>query len=124
MHGRNSVALRLEDVLSKSALLGVLLLAAILEAGGDALVRHGLHGQSWVTRVGFMSLGALVLFAYAISVNAPPWDFGRLLGVYVTLFFVVAQLINWFAFGVPPTLAIIVGGGFIVAGGLIITGWR
>jgi drug/metabolite transporter superfamily protein YnfA len=110
--------------LSKSALLGVLLLAALLEAGGDALVRHGLHSQSWPTRVGFMALGAIVLFAYAVSVNTPPWDFGRLLGVYVTLFFVVAQLINWFAFGVQPTLAIIVGGVFIVAGGLIVTVWN
>ncbi len=110
--------------MGKSALLGVLLLAAILEAGGDALVRHGLHSHSLATRVGFMALGAIVLFAYAVSVNAPPWDFGRLLGVYVTLFFVVAQLINWLAFGVQPTLVIAVGGGFIVGGGLIITFWQ
>jgi small multidrug resistance family-3 protein len=57
-------------------------------------------------------------------VNAPPWDFGRLLGVYVTLFFLVAQVINLFVFGVRPQLPIYVGGSLIIAGGLLITLWR
>ena len=68
-------------------------------------------------------LGAAVLFSYGITVNAPPWDFGRLLGVYVTLFFLVAQAINWFGFGLQPTLPIIIGGTLIIAGGLTITFW-
>ena len=104
--------------------LFVLLLAAILEAGGDAIVRHGLHSQSMAMRVGFFILGAAVLFAYGLTVNAPPWDFGRLLGIYVTLFFLVAQIINWYVFGLQPTLPIIVGGALIMAGGLTITFWR
>jgi small multidrug resistance family-3 protein len=70
------------------------------------------------------SLGAAVLFAYGIVVNSPPWDFGRLLGVYVAMFFPAAQLINWAAFGVRPTLPIGVGGALIAAGGLAITFWR
>jgi hypothetical protein len=57
-------------------------------------------------------------------VNAPPWDFGRLLGVYVTLFFLVAQAINFFVFGVRPPLPIYVGGSLIITGGLLITLWR
>jgi drug/metabolite transporter superfamily protein YnfA len=102
----------------------LLLLAAVLEASGDALVRIGLHGSALASRAGFFAAGALVLFAYGVAVNAPPWDFGRLLGVYVTLFFVVAQAINLVVFGVRPQLPIYVGGSLIVAGGLLITLWR
>ena len=65
-----------------------------------------------------------VLTLYGIVVNAPPWDFGRLLGVYVTLFFLAAQLINILIFKAPPNLPIIVGGSFIISGGLIMTFWR
>jgi drug/metabolite transporter superfamily protein YnfA len=102
----------------------LLLVAAVLEAVGDALVRLGLHSAALGSRAGFFAAGALVLFAYGVAVNAPPWDFGRLLGVYVTLFFVVAQAINLVVFGVRPQLPIYVGGSLIVAGGLLITLWR
>jgi hypothetical protein len=64
------------------------------------------------------------LFAYGVSVNSPPWDFGKLLGVYVTLFFVVAQVINLVFFGIRPDLPVFVGGALIVAGGVVITLWR
>ena len=103
---------------------GLLVVAAVLEAGGDALVRFGLHAASFGGRVGFMAIGAVVLFAYGVSVNLPPWDFGKLLGVYVTLFFLVAQIINLVAFGVRPDLPVYLGGALIVAGGLVITFWQ
>jgi small multidrug resistance family-3 protein len=106
------------------AFLLVLLVAAMLEAGGDALVRHGLYSQSSMARGGFLALGAVVLFVYGMTVNAPPWDFGRLLGVYVMLFFLVAQMINSLGFGRQPTLPIVVGGSLIIAGGLTVTFWR
>jgi hypothetical protein len=102
----------------------ILLVAAILEAGGDALVRTGLHGDSIASRAGLFAGGAAVLFAYGVSVNAPPWDFGKLLGVYVALFFVVAQIINLIFFGVSPTLPVIIGGAMILSGGLVMTLWR
>jgi drug/metabolite transporter superfamily protein YnfA len=102
---------------------GLLLLAACLEAGGDALVRLGLHHDSGIVRIGLFFAGAVVLFVYGLSVNAPPWDFGRLLGVYVTLFFVVAQLINFLVFGARPDLPILIGGALIVSGGLVMTVW-
>jgi len=110
--------------LANAVPLFVLLLAALLEAGGDAIVRTGLHSASWPPRAGLLALGAGVLFAYGVTVNLPSWDFGRLLGVYVTLFFLVAQIINWAAFGLKPTPAILVGGVLIIAGGLTITFWR
>ena len=101
----------------------ILLLAAILEAGGDALVRSGLHSGSIASRAGFLVAGAAVLFAYGVIVNSPPWDFGRLLGIYVALFFVAAQVINLIFFGVSPSLPIMVGGAMILGGGLVMTLW-
>jgi small multidrug resistance family-3 protein len=99
----------------------VLLVAALLEAGGDALVRTGLGAPTAMTRAMYFTIGALVLFAYGYVVNAPAWDFGRLLGVYVVFFFVVAQLISWLVFHKPPSRTMLIGGGFIVAGGAIIS---
>ncbi len=94
-----------------------------MEAGGDALVRAALHGGG-LARLGFFAAGALVLFTYGVTVNLPSWDFGRLLGVYVALFFVVAQVINFFSFGGRPGAPIFAGGALIVAGGMVMTFWR
>lgn len=104
--------------------LVALSLAALLEAGGDAIVRGGLHSQGVPHRIGLIVLGGLVLTAYGVFVNTPQWDFGRLLGVYVCLFFLAAQVINAVAFKSLPSLPIIVGGALIMAGGLLITFWR
>ncbi len=106
------------------AALGLLAVAAALEAGGDALVRAGLHAPALGARIAWIAAGAAALTAYAVAVNAPAWDFGRSLGVYVALFFIAAQLINKAAFGVAPTLPIVVGGALIAAGGLTVTFWR
>jgi drug/metabolite transporter superfamily protein YnfA len=98
----------------------MLLLAAVLEAGGDALVRAGLHASP-LRRAVLFAAGALVLFGYSYAVNAPPWDFGRLLGIYVVFFFVAAQAIAWLFFHQRPAIAVWIGGAFIVTGGAIMT---
>jgi hypothetical protein len=105
---------------SRPIALLILFAAAVLEAGGDAIVRVGLHSSQLSSRVALFVLGGCVLFAYGWAVNAPPWDFGKLLGVYVVFFFVVAQLISFFAFGQKPSAAMLVGGVLIVSGGLVI----
>jgi drug/metabolite transporter superfamily protein YnfA len=99
----------------------ILLAAAVLEAGGDALVRSGIHAPAPRTRLLFWLAGAAVLFAYGYVVNAPPWDFGRLLGIYVVFFFVVAQVISWAVFKQPPDRFVLIGGASIVVGGLIVS---
>jgi small multidrug resistance family-3 protein len=107
--------------MSLQVALVVLFFAAVLEAAGDALVRSGLHSHAAAVKFIFLALGAAVLFGYGVVVNSPPWDFGRLLGVYVVFFFVVAQVINWAFFHQRPSGAILLGGAFIVAGGAIIS---
>ena len=102
--------------------VALLLATAVLEAGGDALVRRGLHDQTgW--RWALIALGGVLLLGYGIVVNLPAWEFGRLLGVYVVAFFLVAQAVAWFAFSSAPTAPIVVGGALIVAGGLVMTFW-
>jgi drug/metabolite transporter superfamily protein YnfA len=102
----------------------LLLVAASLEVGGDAIVRVGLKNHGGFSRAAFIALGGVVLLTYGIFVNIAPADFGRLLGVYVVLFFVVAQIIDLLAFGIRPDTSILVGGAFILAGGLVITLWK
>ncbi len=99
----------------------VLLCAAFLEAGGDALIRVGLRSPTHTRAALFYLLGGLVLTFYGYTVNAPNWDFGRLLGVYVAYFFVVAQLISWLGFGQKPTPMILMGGTLIIIGGCVVS---
>lgn len=104
-----------------SVAIVALLCAACLEAGGDALVRMGMRNATHSRTVIFVVLGGLVLTLYAYAVNSPPWDFGRLLGVYVAFFFVVAQAVSWLAFDRKPTPMILIGGVLIVAGGCVVS---
>jgi len=106
--------------MSRSIALLILLAAAVLEAAGDAIVRVGIHNSQFLSRVTLFLLGGTVLLAYGCVVNAPPWDFGKLLGIYVVFFFVVAQVISFFAFGQKPSLPVLLGGLLIVSGGLVI----
>jgi drug/metabolite transporter (DMT)-like permease len=99
----------------------ILVLAAVLEAGGDALMRVGLHSAAIGQRLCLFAAAAVVLFAYGWTVNAPPWDFGKLLGLYVVFFFLFAQLISWLFFHQPPSKAVLLGGCLILAGGLVIS---
>ncbi|HUE20748.1 MAG TPA: hypothetical protein VMQ86_03655 [Bryobacteraceae bacterium] len=104
-----------------SVIILLLILAALLEAGGDALIRQGLRSSALAPRLLFFLGGTAVLFLYGYAVNSPPWDFGRLLGLYVVFFFLFAQVISWLVFNQKPSAAVLIGGGFIAIGGLIIS---
>src|SRR5580692_7037064 len=101
--------------MNRSTAVFLLFVAAALEAGGDALVRAGLRSATLGTRAALFALGAVALFAYGWTVNAPPWDFGRVLGLYIVFFFVLAQLMSWLLFGHPPSRAGLFGGLLIVS---------
>jgi hypothetical protein len=102
-----------------SKAVAILLLTAILEAGGDALMRAALHSNLARQPALLFMLAALVLFAYGWTVNAPPWDFGKLIGIYAVFLFLAAQLISRFVFKQAPSMMIVVGGMLIVVGGVV-----
>jgi small multidrug resistance family-3 protein len=70
------------DLSSKSQALVVLLVAALLEVGGDAIIRKGMRGSGLL----LIALGFVVLGGYGIVVNLLNLDFSRLLGAYVGIF--------------------------------------
>src|SRR5262252_3810962 len=101
----------------------ILIVAAVLEAYGDSCFQSGLYRASGIGRILAFVGGTLSLAAYGLVVNSPRWDFGKLLGIYVVLFFLLAQVIARVRFGQAPTSAIFAGGALIVAGGAVITLW-
>jgi len=96
-------------------ILLMLIVAAALEVGGDALVRMGLDGQRY-----WIAAGAVTLLIYALMVNLSGLDFNRLMGIYIPIFFLVSQAISFLAFKQLPDDRMLIGGGFIVTGGLVI----
>jgi small multidrug resistance family-3 protein len=90
--------------------------AAALEVGGDAVVRKGMRGGGWV----FMALGFAMLGTYGVVVNIVPWDFSKLLGVYVAVFAAVSVLTGRFVFHENVPVATWLGVAIIVLGGLVI----
>jgi len=118
--------LRILDRLVENPLgaLSVLTLAAFLEAWGDSFFQVGFYRSSGMGRVLALLAGVAVLAAYGSVVNIPRWDFGKLLGVYVVLFFVMAQVLNKVRFGQSPGMPIYAGGALIVAGGAIVAFWK
>ena len=90
--------------------------AAILEVGGDAVVRKGLRGGGFVVILS----GCAMLGCYGVVVNTVKWDFSRLLGVYVSVFALISVLFGHFIFKERVPNATWVGLAIIIVGGLII----
>jgi len=96
---------------------GTLVLAAVLEMGGDAAIRQGLLRSAWL----WIVLGGATLVAYGLVVNLDrSVDFGRLMGLYIAVLFVVSQVIAFVVFDERPSASLTLGGVLIVAGGLVI----
>jgi drug/metabolite transporter superfamily protein YnfA len=68
--------------------------AAILEVGGDAIIRKGLRGGG----LHVILAGCAMLGCYGVLVNAAKWDFSRLLGVYVAVFALISVLFGRYVF--------------------------
>jgi hypothetical protein len=100
--------------------LSFLLLAATLEVLGDAFFQSALHRAAGLARVLPFVAGTGALVLYGVMVNLPRWNFGKLLGVYITFFFLTSQIVAWLRFSEVPTPRILLGGSFILVGGAII----
>ena len=104
--------------------MAFLLVATIAEAFGDAVIRLGLGQQAWAPRAGLFAVGTALLFTYGLSLNLAPFEFRRVVGLYIATLFVVWQAVNFITFKTGPTAPVLVGGVLIVAGGLIVTFWQ
>lgn len=102
----------------------LLLIATTLEVSGDAVVRIAIYNHSGLPRLGLILAGAVLLLGYGSFLNLAPMEFGRVVGLYIATLFVVWQAVNLVAFRAVPTIPILVGGAFIIAGGAIITFWH
>lgn len=98
----------------------LLILAAILEVGGDALIRNGIKGGG----IGLMLSGVIVLAVYGFMVNLTKLDFGHLMGLYIVLFFVVSQTIAVVVFKERLHLPVAIGGSLVIIGGVLMSLWR
>lgn len=96
------------------------LVATILEATGDAVIRVALHHSSLPARIGLFLLGAILLALYGTSLNLAPVDFATVTGMYIAILFVAFQIANYAFFRTAPTRAVLVGGTLIVTGGLVV----
>jgi drug/metabolite transporter superfamily protein YnfA len=94
----------------------VFICAAILEVGGDAVVRKGLRGSGLMV----ILIGCAMLGSYGVVVNTVKWDFSKLLGVYVAVFAVISVLFGRFVFEENIPTATWIGLMVIICGGMII----
>ena len=102
----------------------IVLLATICEVSGDAIIRKCIYNYTGLTRISLFVIGAILLFCYGFFLNLAPVEFRQLVGLYIATLFIVWQIINYIAFRTVPGLPIIIGGAFVIAGGLIITFWK
>jgi small multidrug resistance family-3 protein len=104
------------DLSSKGQAFLVLVIAAVLEVAGDAVIRKGLRGSGMV----LIALGFVVLGSYGVVVNLLQLDFSRLLGAYVGVFAVVSIAFGKIVFGDQVPTSTWVGLGVVLFGSLII----
>ena len=94
----------------------IFVIAALLEVGGDALIRRGLRGGGIL----FIFVGLAVLSSYGLVVNCVKWDFAKMLGVYVAFFALVSVLCSRVIFKETISLSTWTGLAVIMLGGFII----
>jgi hypothetical protein len=102
----------------------LLLVATALEVSGDAVVRLAIYNHAGVGRLMLLLAGAALLLGYGSSLNTAPVDFGRVVGLYIAILFIVWQIINFAVFSTLPGLPVWLGGALVILGGLLITFWH
>lgn len=101
-----------------------LVVATVSESFGDATIRTGLYGKTGMARLGTILGGGFLLLIYGLMLNLAPLPFARIVGFYIATLFVIWQGVTFVTYRTLPSPAILVGGGLIVAGGLIVSFWR
>jgi len=101
-----------------------LIAATTLEASGDAIVRLAIYDHVGAHRIALFVAGAALLLGYGTLLNLAPFEFGKVVGIYIATLFVIWQIINFAFFRTLPTMPTVVGGALVVAGGAVITFWK
>jgi small multidrug resistance family-3 protein len=96
--------------------LAIMAAAALLEVGGDALIRRGWRGGG----VALIFLGFSALGSYGVLLTWLAADFSKLLGAYVGLFALVSVLFGWLIFRERIPAQTWIGLGVVLVGSLII----
>ena len=104
----------------KVGALVVLVASAVLEVGGDAVIRRGLRGGG----LALVALGMAILSAYGALVNLLDIHFAEVLGAYVGIFAVVSVLAGAALFKDRVAASTWIGLAFILAGSLVIQAGR
>jgi len=94
---------------------GIFVASAVLEVGGDALIRAGLRAE----RVALVIAGFLILGSYGVLLNTMTWDFTRLLGTYVAVFALASALFGCLAFHEIPPATTWLGLALVLAGAAV-----
>src|SRR5215471_8109288 len=94
----------------------ILVAAAVLEVGGDALIRKGMRGGGTALIV----VGFVVLGSYGVVVNLSPVDFSKLLGAYVGVFALVSVGAGIALFGDRVPASTWLGVAIVLIGSLVI----
>jgi drug/metabolite transporter superfamily protein YnfA len=94
----------------------VFLIGALLEVGGNVVIRMGLRGGGLI----LMIAGFAVLGTYGLIVNMIPWDFSKIFGVYVCLFALVSVLSGKFVLRENVPLSTWIGLAVVLTGALIV----
>jgi small multidrug resistance family-3 protein len=96
--------------------MAVMVVAAIFEVGGDAMIRAGLRGYGWL----LCAFGAVTLGAYGVVVNLLAIDFSKLLATYVAFFAIVSVVFGRVFFSERVPASTWVGLGVVLLGSGII----
>ena len=94
----------------------MMILAAVFEVSGDALIKRGITGGGLV----LIAIGFIVLGSYGVIVNLIGLDFSRMLGAYVGWFAVISMLFGRFLFGDRLNLTTCLGLALVLSGSLVI----
>ena len=94
----------------------ILIVASILEVGGDAVIRKGLRGNSPAAII----IGCVLLSSYALMVNVMKWDFSKIFGIYVAFFALVSVLFGRLLFKETIPFSTWLGLAVIICGAAII----
>ena len=96
--------------------IAVMVGAALLEVGGDALIRRGLRGGGFL----LVALGFAILGSYGVVLTLLKADFSKLLGAYVGIFALVSVAFGRLVFRERIGAATWLGIGVVLVGSMVI----